>query len=119
MKSLMAAPSFKNSGFAATSNGTSQPRRCNSSSITALIFCAVPTGTVLFVTRSVYLRMWRPNVRATSSTCRRSAAPSSSGGVPTAEKTASASSRHSARSVEKLRRPAAVFLRTNSASPGS
>ena len=53
MKSLIAAPSFRNSGFEATANGTSQPRACNSSSITALIRADVPTGTVLFVTSSV------------------------------------------------------------------
>ena len=57
-----------------------------SSRITALTFCAVPTGTVLLVTSTVYFLMLRPNVRATSSTYFRSAEPSSSGGVPTAEK---------------------------------
>ena len=54
-----------------------------------LMRSAVPTGTVDLVTKIVYFRMLRPNVRATSSTWRRSAEPSSSGGVPTAEKTTS------------------------------
>lgn len=53
MKSLMAAPSFRNSGFDATSNGTSQPRLRSSSSITSRMRRAVPTGTVLLVTSSV------------------------------------------------------------------
>ena len=44
--------------------------------------CAVPTGTVLLVTSTVYFLIFRPNVRATSSTYFRSADPSSSGGVP-------------------------------------
>ncbi len=54
MKSLTAAPSFRNSGFEATSNGILQPRLSISSRITALTFCAVPTGTVLLVTSTVY-----------------------------------------------------------------
>lgn len=68
MKSFIAAPSFRNSGFDATSNGTSTPRRFSSSRMAALILWEVPTGTVLFVTSRAYLLMLRPNVRATSST---------------------------------------------------
>jgi len=119
MKSLMAAPSLRNSGFEATSNSTSQPRRPSSSRMTALILRAVPTGTVLLVTSSVYLRMLRPKVRATSSTYLRSAEPSSSGGVPTAEKTTSTWSRHEQRSVVKCSRPAPTLRATSSSSPGS
>ena len=119
MKSLMAAPSFRNSGFEATSNGILQPRLSISSRITALTFCAVPTGTVLLVTSTVYFLMLRPNVRATSSTYFRSAEPSSSGGVPTAEKTTSTLSRQSVSSVVKCRRPSSTLRLTSSSSPGS
>ena len=45
---------------------------------------AVPTGTVDLVITTLYSLMYRPIVRATASTERRSAEPSSSGGVPTA-----------------------------------
>ena len=119
MKSLMAAPSFRNSGFEATSNGILQPRLSISSRITALTFCAVPTGTVLLVTSTVYFLMLRPNARATSSTYFRSAEPSSSGGVPTAEKTTSTLSRQSVNSVVKCRRPSSTLRLTSSSSPGS
>ncbi len=79
-KSLTAAPSFKNSGLDATSNSMSAPRLPSSSRMAALTLAAVPTGTVDLVTRSVYLLIARPNVRATSRTYCRSAEPSSSGG---------------------------------------
>ena len=57
MKSLMAAPSFRNSGFEATSKGTCTPRLSSSAWMAAFTFFAVPTGTVDFVTRMVYLLM--------------------------------------------------------------
>ena len=50
-------------------------------------FRAVPTGTVLLSTTTVYLFIARPTSRATASTCCRSADPSSPCGVPTAMKT--------------------------------
>ncbi|EJX01530.1 hypothetical protein EVA_10358 [gut metagenome] len=52
MKSLIAFPSFRNSGLEATSNSNSTPLFCSSSSMTALTLRAVPTGTVLLVTTS-------------------------------------------------------------------
>ena len=119
MKSLMAAPSLRNSGLEATSKGTSAPRFASSSATAAFTLAAVPTGTVDFVTSRVYLLILRPNVRATSSTYFRSALPSSSGGVPTALKTTSTSSITSARSVEKLRRPSRWLRSTISSRPGS
>ena len=119
MKSLIAAPSLRNSGFEATSKSICSPRLVSSSLMTALTFFAVPTGTVDLVTRIVYFLMFRPNVRATSSTYCRSAEPSSSGGVPTAEKTTSTLSRQVVRSVVKWSRPASTFRFTRSSSPGS
>ena len=50
------------------------------------IFSDVPTGTVLFVTTTIYFVMICPISFATFSTCFRSADPSSPGGVPTAIK---------------------------------
>ena len=49
MKSLTATPSFRNSGFDATSNSTSTPRRDSSSAIVRSTRRVVPTGTVLLV----------------------------------------------------------------------
>ena len=106
IKSLMAAPSFRNSGFEATSNSSGKPRLSSSSWIVSRTLRAVPTGTVLFVTTRRCLVILRPTVRATSSTYFRSALPSSSGGVPTALKRTSTSFRHSVKSVVKWRRPA-------------
>ena len=119
MKSLMAAPSFRNSGLLATSKGTSTPRLSSSSWMAAFTFLAVPTGTVDLVTRMVYLLMCCPNWRATARTYFRSALPSSSGGVPTAENTTSTSSRTSVRSVVNFRRPTSALRLTSSSSPGS
>lgn len=119
MKSVMAEPSFKNSGLLATSNGTFTPRLSSSSWMAALTFLAVPTGTVDLVTRTVYFLMFWPNVRATASTYCKSAEPSSSGGVPTALNTISTLLRTLARSVVKLRRPSRWFLSTISSRPGS
>ena len=119
MKSVMAEPSLRNSGLLATSNGILTPRLSSSSWMTALTFFAVPTGTVDLVTRTVYFLMFWPKVRATASTYCRSAEPSSSGGVPTALKTISTSSRMLARSVVNLSLPSRWFLRTISSRPGS
>ena len=65
IKSLIALPSFKNSGLEATSNGISTPLLPNSSEIAIRTFCAVPTGTVLFVTTNTYFCRLRPMVCAT------------------------------------------------------
>lgn len=54
MKSLIAFPSFRNSGLEATSKSILTPLLSNSSWITARTFGAVPTGTVLFVTTNLY-----------------------------------------------------------------
>ena len=71
---------------------------------------AVPTGTVLFVTTTSSRVMCRPIVSATASTCRRSAEPSSSGGVPTAMNTTLAAHRRRPTSVVKVSRPSLVAL---------
>jgi len=119
MKSLMAFPSFRNSGLEATSNGTSIPRAASSRSTVSLTFAAVPTGTVLLVTSSVYFETLAPNVFATSSTWLRSAPPSSSGGVPTAMKTTSTLLTTAPKSVPNDRRPARMFFWINVSSSGS
>ena len=54
MKSLMAAPSLRNSGLEATSNSTFIPRWSSSLRMAARTSSPVPTGTVLLVTKSVY-----------------------------------------------------------------
>ncbi len=46
MKSAIAAPSFRNSGFETTSNSTFAPRSASVLSISARTLSAVPTGTV-------------------------------------------------------------------------
>ena len=46
MKSSMAMPSFRNSGFEATSYSICTPRAASSASTAARTFSAVPTGTV-------------------------------------------------------------------------
>ena len=62
IKSFIAAPSFKNSGLEATSNSTEIPRLSISSRITFFTFLAVPTGTVLLVTITIYFFMYCPMV---------------------------------------------------------
>ena len=84
MKSSTAAPSFKNSGFDTVSNSTAAPRSASAALTASRTLSAVPTGTVDLVITTLYSLMYRPTVRATASTYRRSAEPSSSGGVPTA-----------------------------------
>ena len=53
MKSSIAAPSFRNSGFETTANGSTVPRRCSSAAIVARTLSAVPTGTVLLSTTTL------------------------------------------------------------------
>ncbi len=84
MKSAIAAPSFRNSGFETTSKSTCTPRAISVAPTVALTLSDVPTGTVDLVITTLYSSMCSPIVRATASTWRRSAEPSSSGGVPTA-----------------------------------
>ena len=50
MKSAMAAPSLRNSGFDTTSNSTDAPRAASVRSSSVRTLSAVPTGTVDFVT---------------------------------------------------------------------
>ena len=82
LKSLIAAPSFRNSGLQQTCTGCSV-----SASIASRTILAVPTGTVLFVITMRSPSIARPTSRAAARTWRRSADPSSPGGVPTAMKT--------------------------------
>ena len=84
MKSSIAAPCFRNSGLLTTLKGC-----VVSPAIASRTFGAVPTGTVLLSTTTVYLFIARPMSRATPSTCCRSADPSSPCGVPTAMNTIS------------------------------
>jgi len=100
MKSSTAAPSFRNSGFEQTWNGVLV---CLATS--ARTFSAVPTGTVLLVITVFELFICWPIVRATASTCCKSAEPSSSGGVPTAMITMSERSIAAPTSVVNCRRP--------------
>ena len=114
MKSSTAAPCFRNSGLLTTLNG------CDVSfAIVAWTFFAVPTGTVLLSTMTVYLLMTWPMARATFSTCVKSAEPSSPCGVPTAMKTMSDARTDAGSSVVKLKRSSATFRRTISSNPGS
>src|SRR6266511_2465582 len=110
MKSSIAAPSLRNSGLEQTWNGVLVWR-----AISARTRSAVPTGTVLFVTTSLGPFIWRPIVRAASSTCCTSAEPSSSGGVPTAMHTTSERSIAPPTSVVNCSRPSR-WLRTTSGS---
>ena len=119
IKSLIAAPSLRNSGLDATSKSIFTPLAASSAFIASLTLFAVPTGTVDFVTIIVYLLIFCPKVLATASTYFKSAEPSSSGGVPTAEKTTSTSSSTVRKSVVKFSRPAATLRRTISSNPGS
>jgi hypothetical protein len=64
MKSSIAAPSFRNSGFDATANGTCTPRAASSSPIVDCTRSAVPTGTVDLSTTSVQCVIRRPMSRA-------------------------------------------------------
>ena len=77
MKSSMADPSRRNSGFETTSKVLAVPADC---SIIFLILAPVPMGTVLLVAMTLYPFMCRPMLSATSSTYCMSAEPSSRGG---------------------------------------
>ena len=114
MKSSTAAPSFRNSGLEHTRNSTLV---CFATS--ARTSSEVPTGTVLLVTTIFERFMCCPMVRATASTCWRSAEPSSSGGVPTAMKTISERSIAPGTSVVNWRRPPRWLRVTSGSSPGS
>jgi hypothetical protein len=68
MKSPIAAPSFRNSGFETTSNSALAPRSPSAATSAARTLSAVPTGTVDFVITTLYSSMWVAIVRATAST---------------------------------------------------
>ncbi len=68
MKSLMAAPSLRNSGFETTSNSTLLCLAASDSAIVAATRSAVPTGTVDLSITMRYSFMWVPMLRATSRT---------------------------------------------------
>jgi hypothetical protein len=87
-QSATAAPSFRNSGLETTSKASSAPRPASAARTVSATRSAVPTGTVDLLTMSLGSSMW-PMLRATASTCCRSALPSSSGGVPTARNSSS------------------------------
>ena len=79
----------------------------------------VPTGTVLLVTTTKYRFISFPIVLATSRTYLKSALPSSSWGVPTAQKMISTSFKTSDKSVVKCNRPAFILRNTILSRPGS
>ena len=91
MKSSIAAPSLRNSGLSAMWKGASVRSRIRSRTL-----WLVPTGTVLLTTTIFGVWSWPSRSRvpamspATSSTYFRSAEPSTSLGVPTQMKIASA-----------------------------
>ena len=114
MKSSIAAPSLRNSGLEQTWNVV---RVCRAISVRT--FSAVPTGTVLLVATILGPFMCRPMVLATSSTCCRSAEPSSLGGVPTAMKTMSERSIAAPTSVVNWSRPSRWLRTTSGSRPGS
>ena len=116
MKSLIADPSRRNSGFEATWMSRSG-RALATISLTRL---PVPTGTVDLVTSTVGRISARATSSAAAKTKDRSACPSPRRlGVPTAMNPASAPSTAAFRSVLKLRRPARTFFSTRSSKPGS
>ncbi len=114
MKSSIAAPCLRNSGLLTTLNVWVVSR-----AMTSRTFAAVPTGTVLLSTTTVYLFIALPTSRATASTCWRSADPSSPCGVPTAMNTISDALTALGRSVVNVSRSSPWFRRTISSRPGS
>ena len=114
VKSSIAHPSFKNSGFDAT---------CTSRPVSSLrrraVSAFVPTGTVLLMTTIASF----PKCGAIDSSAvqriRKSAEPSSRWGVPTARKTQTASGTASAVLLVNFKRPACEFRTTSSTNPGS
>ena len=119
MKSSTAAPSFRNSGFDTTAYSICTPRATSSASIAARTASAVPTGTVLLSTTTLWSVIRRPMSRAAASTCCRSAEPSSSAGVPTAMNCSVPCATARATSVVKCSRPAVTLRSTMTPSPGS
>ena len=85
-QSVIAVPSFKNSGFEITSKVSPLFLKSNCVCIDCLTFCAVPTGTVDLSIRYIWRHICLPMLSATSNTSWRSALPSSPIGVPTAIK---------------------------------
>src|SRR5512145_133326 len=114
MKSSTAAPSFRNSGFETTANGT-----LVSDFKSSRILSAVPIGTVDLVATSFHDFMCRAIARAAASTCCRSAEPSSPGGVLTAISCSSPCATLAGTSVENVSRPASRLRFTIGSSPGS
>ncbi len=119
LQSATAAPSFRNSGLLTTSKAMLAPRSAKTVRTASATLSAVPTGTVDLLTMVLGAAMWVATVRATASTCCKSALPSSSGGVPTARKISLPCATPSAASVVKRRRPAAWLASTMGARPGS
>ena len=85
MKSSTAAPSFRNSGLETTSNSIFDAARVERlRRLRSRTLSAVPTGTVDLSTTTRYSRHVLADGLAPPQHVRRSAEPSSSGGVPTA-----------------------------------
>ena len=116
MKSAIAAPSRRNSGFEATSKSAS-----GLISATIRLTCrAVPTGTVDLSTTTLSSRRKGAIRRAASYTNDRSACPSPRrDGVPTAMKISSAPPTPRSKSVVNRSRPCPTLRATSSSSPGS
>jgi len=68
MKSAMAAPSLRNSGFDTVSNSMVDRRAFRVSATASRTLSAVPTGTVDLVTITLYSLMCSPMLRATART---------------------------------------------------
>jgi len=102
-----------------TSNSTSIRRARNSRLIVSRTISAVPTGTVDLSTMVQRRVISRPRSRATSSRCRRSAEPSSPGGVPTAMNSTSVAATASSSATVKRKRPSLTLLAIRASSPGS
>ena len=113
-KSSTAAPCLRNSGLLTTLKGWRV-----SCWMTARTLAAVPTGTVLLSTMTLYPFIACAISRATASTCVRSADPSSCCGVPTAMNTMLAARTDFGRSFVNSSRFSARLRRTISSSPGS
>src|ERR1019366_7130991 len=116
LKSWMAAPSRRNSGFDTTANSAS----ARASRMIRSTSSPVPTGTVDLVITTVKPSSAPAISRAASYTKVRSAWPSPRReGVPTAINTASAAFTAPGRSLVNVSRPARALAATRSLSPGS